>query len=103
MARTGRPKASLVVSEAERAELVRGARAGSSTQAYALRCKIVLACADGASNVQVAAGVWGGPPAGGEGGEGFLRKRPGGGGGVGRGRPAPPALLPPGGGGGDVA
>jgi transposase len=57
MARTGRPKAPLVVSEAERAELVRGARAASSTQAYALRCKIVLACADGATNVDVAAGL----------------------------------------------
>jgi transposase len=57
MARTGRPKAPLTVSDAERAELVRGARASSSTQAYALRCKIVLACADGATNAQVAAEV----------------------------------------------
>jgi transposase len=55
MARTGRPKTPLVVSDAERVELVRGARAASSTQAYALRCKIVLACADGATNTQVAA------------------------------------------------
>ncbi|MGI5324094.1 hypothetical protein [Actinomadura nitritigenes] len=30
---------------AERAELERGARAATSTQAYALRCRIVLACA----------------------------------------------------------
>jgi transposase len=45
----------LTVSDAERAELVRGARAASSTQTYALRCKIVLACADGATNTQVAA------------------------------------------------
>jgi transposase len=57
MARTGRPKAPLTVSDAERAELVSGARAASSTQAYALRCKIVLACADGATNAQVAAEV----------------------------------------------
>jgi transposase len=57
MARTGRPKAPLTVSDAERAELVRGARAATSTQAYALRCKIVLACADGATNAQVAADV----------------------------------------------
>jgi transposase len=57
MARTGRPKAPLTVSAAERSALVRGARAATSTQAYALRCKIVLACADGASNAQVAADV----------------------------------------------
>ena len=56
MARTGRPKAALTVSGAERAALVRGARAATSTQAYALRCKIVLACAEpGAFNAQVAA------------------------------------------------
>ncbi|MGI5224762.1 IS630 family transposase [Actinoallomurus sp. CA-142502] len=55
MARTGRPKAPLTVSDAERAELVRGARAATSTQAFALRCKVVLACADGATNAQVAA------------------------------------------------
>src|SRR6266702_3617420 len=55
MARTGRPKAELVVSDEERAELLRGARAAKSTQAYALRCRIVLACADGATNTQVAA------------------------------------------------
>ena len=55
MARTGRPKAELVVSDEERAELLRGVRASKSTQAYALRCRIVLACADGATNTQVAA------------------------------------------------
>ena len=54
MARTGRPKAALVLSEDERAQLTRGARAATSTQAYALRCKIVLASADGATNTQVA-------------------------------------------------
>jgi transposase len=58
MPRTGRPKAPLTVSAAERAELVRGARAATSTQAYALRCKIVLACAEpGAFNSDVAAGL----------------------------------------------
>jgi transposase-like protein/transcriptional regulator with XRE-family HTH domain/transposase len=45
----------LTVSDAERAELARGVRAATSTQVYALRCKIVLACADGATNAQVAA------------------------------------------------
>ena len=54
MARTGRPKATLALSEDERAQLARGARAATSTQAYALRCKIVLASADGAANTQVA-------------------------------------------------
>ena len=58
MARTGRPKAPLTVSEAERMALVRGARAATSTQAYALRCKIVLACAEpGSMNSGVAAGL----------------------------------------------
>ncbi len=40
MARTGRPRSGpdLVVTEAQRRELVRGARAATSTQAYALRC-----------------------------------------------------------------
>ncbi|WP_433687449.1 helix-turn-helix domain-containing protein [Micromonospora carbonacea] len=50
----GRPKAELMLSDEERARLARGARA-RSTQAYALRCRIVLACADGASNAEVAA------------------------------------------------
>jgi len=58
MARTGRPKAALTVTKEERAELVRGVRAATSTQAYALRCKIVLACAEpGAFNSHVAAGL----------------------------------------------
>ncbi len=56
MARTGRPKTPLTVTEAERAALVRGSRAATSTQAYALRCRIVLACAEpGAFNSEVAA------------------------------------------------
>jgi transposase len=56
MARTGRPKAPLTVTDAERAGLVRGSRAATSTQAYALRCRIVLACAEpGAFNSVVAA------------------------------------------------
>ncbi|MGO4649370.1 IS630 family transposase [Nocardia sp. 2YAB30] len=60
MARTGRPRSvpDLVVTEAQRQELVRGARAATSTQAYALRCRIVLACAEpGAANAHVAAAV----------------------------------------------
>lgn len=46
MARTGRPKATLTVTDEQRVQLLRGARAATSTQAFALRCRIVLACAD---------------------------------------------------------
>jgi transposase len=57
VARTGRPKqVELVVSAADRVVLLRGVRAATSTQAYAVRCRIVLACAEpGAANTQVAA------------------------------------------------
>lgn len=55
MARTGRPKAELVLSEDERAQLVAWSRRRSSSQALALRSRIVLACATGATNKQVAA------------------------------------------------
>ena len=56
MARTGRPKAPLTVTAAQRAALEKGARAATSTQAYALRCKIILGCAEpGAFNSHVAA------------------------------------------------
>jgi transposase-like protein/transposase len=56
MARTGRPKAELVLSEEERAQLVRWTRRRSSAQALALRSRIVLACAEpGMTNKQVAA------------------------------------------------
>lgn len=60
MARTGRPRSGpdLVVTGAQRRELVRGTRAATSTQAYALRCRIVLGCAEpGAANAHVAAAV----------------------------------------------
>jgi transposase len=53
--RAGRPTTDLVLSEAERAELTRWARRASSSQALALRSKIVLACAEGADNKTVAA------------------------------------------------
>jgi transposase len=55
VAKTGRPKAELVLTDEERATLVRWAQRAKSSQALALRCRIVLACADGASNQQVAA------------------------------------------------
>jgi transposase len=57
MARTGRPKAELVLSDVEREALVRWARRRSSAQALALRSRIVLACAGGADNKAVAAEV----------------------------------------------
>lgn len=55
MARTGRPKAELVVTDDEREQLLRWARRRKSSQALALRSQIVLACADGSDNKTVAA------------------------------------------------
>jgi transposase len=51
----GRPKAELVLEESERAQLIRWARRAKTAQYLALRAKIVLACADGRMNKQVAA------------------------------------------------
>jgi hypothetical protein len=47
--------AELVLTGQERDQLIRWARRAKSSQALALRAKIVLACADGASNKQAAA------------------------------------------------
>jgi transposase len=55
MSRTGRPKAELVLTGDERAQLLRWARRARSSQALALRARIVLACAEGVNNKQVAA------------------------------------------------
>jgi transposase/transcriptional regulator with XRE-family HTH domain len=55
VARTGRPKAELTLTDAEREQLVRWSRRAKSSQALALRSRIVLACADGLSNKEVAA------------------------------------------------
>jgi transposase len=55
MARTGRPKVELVLTVGEREQLVRWSRRAKSSQALALRSRIVLACASGVSNKQVAA------------------------------------------------
>ena len=46
MARRGRPTVEITLSAEERATLQRWARRHSSAQALALRCRIVLACAD---------------------------------------------------------
>ena len=55
MPRTGRPKAELIVTDDEREMLQRWARRRKSSQALALRSRIVLACAEGLDNKTVAA------------------------------------------------
>ncbi len=55
MARTGRPAAVIELNVAERDQLVRWARRAKSSQLLATRSKIVLACADGLSNNDIAA------------------------------------------------
>ncbi len=50
----GRPKAPLVLTEEERTELQRLARRAKTAQALAFRCKIILSCAEGLTNSQVA-------------------------------------------------
>lgn len=50
----GRPKATLMLSETERGELVALARRRKTAQAAALRARIVLACAEGSENNAVA-------------------------------------------------
>lgn len=54
MARTGRPKALLELSAEEKQELERLVRRRKTSQARALRAQIVLACASGSSNTEVA-------------------------------------------------
>jgi len=54
MAGRGRSKVELILSDDERATLQRWERRAKSAQALALRCRIVLACADGLSNMEVA-------------------------------------------------
>jgi transposase len=54
-ARIGRPKAELVLTGAERDQLTRWARRASTARYLALRSQIVLGCAGGKSNRQVAA------------------------------------------------
>jgi transposase len=57
MARTGRPKAVLELSDEEREQLARWERRRKSSQALALRSRIVLKCAEGLSNKEVALAV----------------------------------------------
>jgi transposase len=60
MAERGRPKAPLILTKEERQTLQRWARRARTAQALALRAKIVLACAEGATNQAVAErlGIW---------------------------------------------
>ena len=50
----GRPKANLELTEAQRRELERMARAGTSEKRMVFRARLILECATGADNVQVA-------------------------------------------------
>jgi transposase len=54
MPRTGRPKAELVVSDVERAELVRLTKRARVNRDLAFRAKLILACGDELSNTAVA-------------------------------------------------
>src|SRR5438874_13518237 len=60
MTRRGRPVAEVALTDEERETLQRWARRAKSSQALAQRCRIVLGCADGKSNKDVAAelGIW---------------------------------------------
>src|ERR1700678_4831611 len=51
----GHPKAGLVLTGAERAQLIRWARRAKTAQYLALRAKIVLRCAEGGTNREAAA------------------------------------------------
>lgn len=54
MAPTGRPKAPLVISNEEREELVRLSKRARVNRHLAFRARIVLACAEGLTNIEVA-------------------------------------------------
>jgi transposase/transposase-like protein len=54
MAKTGRPKAELVVTDEERGELLRLTRRAHVDRHVAFRARLVLACADESSNTMVA-------------------------------------------------
>ena len=54
MPRTGRPKTELILSDEEREQLLRWSRRAKSSQALALRSRIILACGEGLDNKSVA-------------------------------------------------
>src|SRR5260221_12215893 len=51
---TGRPKANLELTTVQRQELERMARAGTGERRMVFRARLILECATGADNVQVA-------------------------------------------------
>jgi hypothetical protein len=51
----GRPKAQIVLNESEREQLESWARRRKTAQALAMRSQVVLSCADGRDNKEVAA------------------------------------------------
>ncbi|MFG2637206.1 transposase, partial [Streptomyces sp. NPDC048362] len=51
----GRPTVAVVLTDEERETLLRWSRRATVSQALALRCRIVLACAGGGSNTAVGA------------------------------------------------
>jgi transposase len=53
--RRGRPTPAILLTEEERQTLERWARRPTTSQALALRCRMVLACAEGLSNVEAGA------------------------------------------------
>ena len=57
MPRTGRPKIELVLTDDEREQLTRWARRAKSSQALALRSRIVFGCGEGLDNKSVAGRV----------------------------------------------
>ncbi|MFV2110597.1 IS630 family transposase, partial [Micromonospora sp. LOL_015] len=57
MPRTGRPTPPLTLTDEERATLTRWSRRATSSQVLAMRSRIILACAEGASNTDVAASL----------------------------------------------
>jgi transposase len=57
MARRGRPTVEIILSPEERATLERWARRHNSSQALALRCRIVLGCADGLTHAEIASNL----------------------------------------------
>ncbi|EWM19499.1 LOW QUALITY PROTEIN: transposase, partial [Kutzneria sp. 744] len=56
----GRPAAAVVLTDEERDTLTRWSQRAKSSQILVLRCRIVLGCAEGKSNTEVATelGIW---------------------------------------------
>ena len=54
MPRTGRPKTELILSEEKREQFQRWLRRAKSSQALALRSRIILACGEGLDNKSLA-------------------------------------------------